>query len=238
MRKMNWAVLFTALVSVFTLSSCIDSEEGETYDLYEYVTVEDFMGTATLIGDQSGFTYVPVSSDVIAALQLKDGSYYKRALVAIQLAEPFSAEKSRYNITGISVYNYVPYKGFNENSDTLDIEGYGDYKFQGLTEPWVRSGYVNVPFSINIPTTNPSLDDFHLYVTGANTDTLFTKLRYTKDNSSAYNIMTEMVSFELPSNDPAFMNLRRDSIVVNIEAKGPNGDLKATSKKFHFNELF
>ena len=120
MKKMKWAVLFAALVSVVGFSSCLDSEEGESYDLYEYVTVDSYMGATTLVGDQSGYTYIPATKDVLAALLMKDGSYYKRALVAIKLAEEFSTGKKSFQISGIQVYDYLHYKSFTMAPDTLD----------------------------------------------------------------------------------------------------------------------
>ncbi len=239
MKKMKWAVLFAALVSVFGFSSCLDSEEGTNYDLYEYVTVDSYMGAATLVGDQSGITYVPTTKDVLASLELKDGGYYKRALVAIKLAEEFVAGKTSYNISGIQVYNYIPYKSCTMNPDTLK----GDYKFVNLgagnEKPWVRSGFANVSFSVQIPNATPSLNDFNMYITGASNDTLYAKLQYSKDNSAAYTSMSEMISFELPQYDPAYNQLNRgDSIVLTVVATGANGELKTNSSKFSFNDLY
>ncbi|MBQ8520274.1 MAG: hypothetical protein IJ456_02610 [Bacteroides sp.] len=243
MKKMKWAVLFAALVSVFGFSSCLDSEEGESYDLYEYVTVDSYMGTATLVGDQSGYTYIPVTTDVLSSLQMTDGSYYKRALVAIQLAEEYVAGKTSYQISGIQVYNYIPYKSCTMNPDTLS----GDFDFislgTGSSKPWVKSGYANVTFSVNIPNSTPSLNDFNMYITGASNDTLYAKLQYSADNSSAYTPMSEMISFEIPSNvmyDPEMsgsLNVT-DSLVLTVVAKGANGELKTTSSKFHRNDLY
>ncbi len=235
---MKWAVLFAALVSVIGFSSCLDGEEGETYDLYEYVTVENNMGTATLVGDQSGITYIPTSADVLSALALTDGGYYERALVAIKLAEEYVVGKTLYQISGIQVYNYIPYKDCTMNPDTLS----GDYNFVSLgtgnDRPWVKSGFANVSFSVQIPNTTPSLSDFNLYVTGASNDTLYAKLQYSKDNTSAITTMSEMISFELPSYDPAYGQVMgEDSIVLTVVAKSANGELKTTSPKFSVNEL-
>ena len=239
---MKWAVLFAAMVSVLGFSSCLESEEGDSYDLYEYVTVDSYMGTATLIGDQSGYTYVPVTKDVLSALEMKDGSFYKRALVAIKLAEEFTQGKTTFNISSVQVYNYIPYKECNVNPDTLDAKNYGDYDFlslgTGSSKPWVKSGFANVTFNVAIPDANPSLNDFHLYFTGASNDTLYAKLRYTKNNTTAYSSMSELVSFELPSYDPAYSQLQTsDSIVLTVVAKTANGVITTTSGKFAQRDL-
>lgn len=239
MKKMKWAVLFAALVSVVGFSSCLDSEEGESYDLYEYVTVDSYMGATILVGDQSGYTYIPTTKDVLAALLMKDGSYYKRALVAIKLAEEFSTGKKSFQISGIQVYNYLPYKSFTMAPDTLD----GDYNFislgTGNEKPWVKSGFANVSFSVQIPNASPSLDDFNMYITGASNDTLYAKLQYSKDNTSAYTTMSELISFELPSSDPAFGEFNpRDSIVLTVVAKTKDGETKTTTPKFAVSDLY
>lgn len=239
MKKMKWAVLFAALVSVIGFSSCLDSEEGETYDLYEYVTVTTgYMGTYTLKGDQSGITYIPTSSDVIASLAMKDGSYYKRALVAIKLAEEYVVGKTSYQISGIQVYNYVPYKDCTTEPDTIS----GDYDFVSLgtgnDRPWLKSGFANVTFSVGIPNSTPSLDDFNLYFTEVSNDTLYAKLQYSKDNSVPYTTMSELISFELSGYDPVLNQIGgNDSIVLTVVAKTKDGETKATSPKFSVNEL-
>lgn len=244
MKKMKWAVLFAALVTVLGFSSCLDSsEEGQNFDLYEYVTVDNFMGSPTLIGDNSGYTYIPTTKDILAALELKDGGYYKRALVAIKLAEPYNADKKSFNISAIQVYNYLVYKECNVNPDTLDAKGYGDYNFNSLgtgnDRPWVRNGFANVSFDLLIPDANPSLNDFHLYFTGGSNDTLYAKLRYTKDNTkNAYSSMKELISFDLPTYDPAYGKLApRDSFYLTITAKTANGEIKTTSGKFSRGDL-
>lgn len=242
---MKWAVLFAALVSVFGFSSCLESEEGNTYDLYEYVTVRGMGTSVTMKGDVSGCTFIPTSNDVIAALELKEGGYYKRALVAMKLAEAYVANQPSYKVSAVQVYNYLPYKNLNMAPDTLDAKGHGDFKFQNLgsgeSKPWVSSGFVNVNFGINVPTSTPSLNDFHLYITGASNDTLYTKLRYIKDNSNAYNSINELVSFEIPStvmyNPSISSNLNSDSIVITVVAKGHDKELKASTAKFHRSAL-
>ena len=245
MKKMKWAVLFAALVSVFGFSSCLESEKGDTYDLYEYVTIRGTGTSVTMKGDVSGCTFIPTSTDVLAALELKEGGYYKRALVAMKLAEAYVANQPSYKVSAVQVYSYLPYKSVNIAPDTLDTKGHGDYKFlnlgTGQSKPWVSAGFVNVNFEISVPTSTPSLDDFHLYVTGASNDTLYTKLRYVKDNTSAYTSINELVSFEIPSSvmyNPSISNvLNKDSIVLTVVAVGSNGELKSSTDKFHRKEL-
>ena len=229
MKKMKWAVLFAALVTMIGFTSCLSSEEGETYDLYEYVTVSSgYMGMTSLIGDQTGYYYTPNSEDVLAALKQKDGNYYPRALVALQVVEDIVANKTNYTISGIQVYNYVDWREATTNSDTLATKG--DYDFTSLSNSWVKSGYLNIPFNVMVP-SSPLLEDFNLYITGASNDTLYTKLHYSKDNTKAMNSMSEIISFRMPEYDDNYDALYgNDSIVVTVKAKGKNGELKSSSK--------
>ena len=229
MKKMKWAVLFAALVTMIGFTSCLSSEEGETYDLYEYVTVSSgYMGMTSLIGDQTGYYYTPNSEDVLAALKQKDGNYYPRALVALQVVEDIVANKNNYTITGIQVYNYVAWREATTNSDTLATKG--DYDFTSLSNSWVKSGYLNIPFNVMVP-SSPLLEDFNLYITGDSNDTLYTKLHYSKDNTKAMNSMSEIISFRMPEYDDNYDALYgNDSIVVTVKAKGKNGELKSSSK--------
>ena len=186
------------------------------------------MGTPSLVGDQTGYTYTPTSEDVLAALKQNDGNYYPRALVAIQLAEEFVANKTSYQISGIQVYNYVAWREVTTNPDTLVTKG--DYDFTSLSESWVRSGYLNIPFNVMVP-SSPLLEDFNLYITGASNDTLYTKLHYSKDNTSAVNSMSEVISFRMPDYDDNYETLYgSDSIIVTVKAKGTTGELKSSSK--------
>lgn len=229
MKKMKWAVLFAALVMMVGFTSCLSNEEGESYDLIEYVTVSSsYMGYTALIGDQSGNTYIPTSTDVLAALKQTDGNYYPRALVAIKLTEPFVANKPSYNVEAIQIYNYVPWKDATTNPDTLASKG--DYDFSNLSNSWVKSGYLNIPFEVLVP-ANPRLEDFNLYITSSSNDTLYTKLHYSKDNTSAVNAMSEMISFRMPDYDDNYDALyNNDSIVVTVKANGKTGELKSSSK--------
>lgn len=239
MKKMKWAVLFAALVSVFGFSSCLSESEGSGIDWNEYVTIDSYMGVATLKGDNTGFTYIPTSSDVLASLALKDGGYYKRAMVGIQLAdgEEYAQGKTSYQISGVQVYAYLAYKDCTMSPDTLNGDFYFTSLGTGNSAPWVKSGFANVTFDLMIPTTTPSLDDFNMYITGASNDTLYAKLQYSKDNNSANLVMKEMISFELPSYDPNYGKLNGDSIVLTVVANSKNGDLKTSTPKFHRNEL-
>lgn len=237
---MKLVAAFAALVSVFGLSSCLDSgDSGPSFDFSEGIIVKEYMGAPYLLGEYTGYTYTPVNSSVLASLQLSNGSYYKRATVGLTLAEgeKITEGKTSYKISAITVYqnNLIPYKGFNLQSDTLK----GDSKLKSLTldnaRMWARYGFVNVPFSINV-SKQISLDDFHLYVTDVKEDTLYTKFRCTKDNSQGFQTTGGVISFELPFSDPRFyeqysqLQQKKDSIVIKVIANGEDGELEAIAK--------
>lgn len=241
MRKMNWAVLFAAFVSVIGFSSCLDNEEGDSYDVIEYVTVIDNGYAPCLVGDGSGYTYNPINSDVLAGLKFTDGTgYWKRALVGIHLAEELVETKKNFQISGITIFSPVTYKEATEQSDTLK----NDYPFvslgTGSEKPWAKTGYLNVPFSVGIPNNTPNLNDFNLYTVDASNDTVYTKLHYSKDNSTSYTTMSETISFEFsPYNNgnAYYPTPKNDSIVVKVIATGKDKEL-GTFTKCSYRDLY
>ena len=54
-----------------------------------------------------------------------------------------------------------------------------------------------------------------------------------------YTTMSELISFELPSSDPAFGEFNpRDSIVLTVVAKTKDGETKTTTPKFAVSDLY
>lgn len=246
MKKMKLAAIFAGLVSMFTLSSCLDDgDSGTNYDFYEIVTVEDgSMYGAVLKGDAWGYTYVPVSSTVLASLKDSEGNYYKRAQVGIKLMEGelISEGKKSYQISEIGVFGILNYKDFNLQPDTLK----NDYALVSLETSndkiWAINGYVNIPFSFKTNTTL-SLNDFHLYATGAKEDTLLTRFQQTKGDESAYQTGSGLISFHMPFNNVEFYEKyyqlvpKNDSIVVKVTAKGDNDQELVSTVKCSFSNM-
>lgn len=250
MKKMKLAVAFAALVSVFGFSSCLDSGEGgPTYDGADFVTVKEAMGFPYL-ASESGLTLNPVSSTVLSQLAQKDGSYYSRAYVGFKLAEGEVATegKTSYKISEINVFYPLLYKGFNMNADTLKAD-YAITSFESvipnimtLNHIWAKNGYVNIPFTFK---TNKqlSIDAFHLYVTDAKEDTLYTQFRQSVGEDNASQKGNGVISFAMPFNkdwnfQEKYEQLQptHDSIVIKVSAKGENGTTLVQTTKYRWEE--
>ena len=97
-----------------------------------------------------------------------------------------------------------------------------------------------VEFGVDVASSNVAsfYKDIHMYVTGAQADTLYTKLRYVKPTETGQNYSV-LTSFELPKYASEYYMLqpKNDSIVIKVEAEGKlNEDLKAFAK-YSFSEL-
>lgn len=60
--KMKWAVALTALVSVFTLTSCFDSDDDGTRQVGGFVKVNNYFGTT--LTNVTGFKYTPTPTSL------------------------------------------------------------------------------------------------------------------------------------------------------------------------------
>lgn len=226
---MFFLAVLTACVSI-GLSSCLDNNNGTDSDYNAYVTVmEDYVGRAYLASDD-GLSFYPINSTVLYNLQLNDGTYWKRAYVGVKFTEDYVAGKTSYDISDVVVYYAIPYANFNERPDTLS----GDYAFTSLDRNmWVKNGFVNVEFDLKVSGQNSQtfLNDIHMYVTKASNDTLYTKLRYVKENTYGQDYSFFM-SFGLPVFNQWYGQLvpQNDSIIVKVEAEGNYESLSAISK--------
>ena len=64
MKKMRYAVWFTALLAVFTFSSCLDSDGGGQRQGMDIVRVEGFMGSYSF-KSASGYELMPSNASQI-----------------------------------------------------------------------------------------------------------------------------------------------------------------------------
>lgn len=233
---MMWIAMLAAFLCVVGFSSCVENK-GLDYDFMDCVTVtDDGLGRVCLVCDETGLRLYPTNSSVLNALRMTDGSYYKRAYVGVKLMEEYTQAKKEYNISELYVSYPIPYMGFNMKKDTLN----GDYGFGGLNRSWARTGFVNVEFNVNVENDNTSTfyNDLHMYVTGAENDTLFTKLRYVKPVENGRNY-TVFVSFELPRFCPEYnqLNPKGDTIIIKVEAEGRFKDDLQISTPYSYREL-
>lgn len=123
MKKMKLAAMFAALVSVFTFSSCLDSDDnGVDYDAVDYFTLKEYLGAYYLAGDISGCSFVPVSQSVLASIKYTNSDKYaNRFYGAVKFAEGESVTegKTSYKISEIIPQLVLSDKEFNTRPDTL-----------------------------------------------------------------------------------------------------------------------
>ncbi|MGL4851523.1 MAG: hypothetical protein ACRC3Z_02550 [Phocaeicola sp.] len=239
MKKTKLAVFVTALLSVFTLTSCLNGSNSTVYDIYEVVTVESYSGIPYLKGDGTNNIYNPATTSVLSSLLLKDGGYYKRAQVGIKLAEGeklIDGMNKTYKIAEIQVYDYISYKTCNLRPDTLKAEKYELVNLEaGSSRVWAANKYVNIPFTFRT-NTQLTADNFEVYAYKAVEDTLFLRFQQTKGSESSYSVGTGLISFEMPIYEAPFSHYynqtipsANDSIIIAVTALGDNGtEIKKT----------
>ncbi len=242
MKKIKLAAIFAALVSMFTFSSCLDSSEGNSYDCVAIVSVKgSALGGYYLLSDD-GVTFNPVSSTVLENIKLTDGTYLQRfyAAMKFQEGEVLGNEKKSYKITSVDVYGQIPYKNFNTQPDTLK----GDFGIANISSAaWAANGYVNIPVTYYYPTTSNNavnFNDFNLYATDAQQDTLYTVFQQTKERSASNAQATQLMSFKMPFDNSQFANYyyqlepKSDSIVIKITAKILDGKPLVKTAKYRY----
>lgn len=228
MKKFKFAALFAVFVSVIGFSSCLDDSKSDTYDLYDYVTVvNDPSGMSAMkcmVGDMSGIVLMPSNEGVLSKLKLNDGSYYERAYVGVKFAdgEEISSSKTRYMVSEITVVEALPYQSFNLMPDTLDAKGYGNHGFSTISKNlWAKTGFITVPFELRVTNDHVSTfyKDIHMYIEKASNDTLYTRMRYVRENMEGTTYQF-LMSFKLPKRLPIYNTMRPkgDTIVVKVSA--------------------
>jgi hypothetical protein len=240
MKTLKMAAVLAALGSTFALTSCLDSDSSNVYDLYENIIVKESMGMPYLQGEYTGNIYNPASTSVLSDLLLSDGTYYKRATVGIRLADgqTLSSETSTYTITAITVTTAINYKSFNLQGDTLSTQTPINSLVYSSSKAWARYGYVNVPFTLDA--SSASLSDFNLYAYEAKDDTLFTRFQFSGKAGSSR--ISDFISFEMPFSNYAFsqyynqLQPKNDSIVITVSALGENDATLTSSMKYRYTE--
>lgn len=245
MKKVKFAALFAAFVSVIGFSSCLGDDKTESYDLYDYVTLTDVAGSTSrlksMISDTYGLTLEPQNESVIKALKLTDGSYYERAYVGVKLVEDIEPTRTKYTVSEMQVVEAIPYQGFNQNPDTLDAMGYGNHGFTAVSKnTWAKTGFLTVPFELRVLDKHASTfyKDIHMYIDKASNDTLYTRLRYVRENMEgmAYQFL---MSFKLPKANPIYYQMRpkNDSIIIKVTAPYNEFQNVESFAKCRFSEL-
>lgn len=242
MKKMKLAVMFAALVSALTFSSCLngDGDSESSWDAADFVTVKEFYGSPCLLTDH-GLTLSPASSSVLSKLVNGTSGYYPRAFVYYKLAEGevFTEGKTSYNISAIVGGTILSSKEFNIAPDTLQA----DYSITSFDSSdfgnslWAKNGYINIPFTTKV-NSNTTINAFHLYATGVKEDTLLTRFHQDAGGENAYQSKGGFICYKLPFNNPLYNQLepKQDSIVIKVVAKGENNTTLVKTAKYRWSE--
>ena len=220
-------MLLTALVSVFTLSSCFNSDTGERWDWACFATVQETYMGVYLSGDD-GVTYYPTNPDYLR-LNTSDGSvkYAERVFVYMKYVEETGTTpkaKSK-NVTIVSASG-IPVRSLCDRPDTIkNTLPLATFNAMGVTR-----GYVTVDFALYYAGGNISFDLFPEKVEG-DLLTLRLKQTYGKDaygtNPQGYLMSFKMPNFDNLQNQIQDLGLdpltpEQDSIYVKVIATGSN----------------
>lgn len=242
MKRIHFISLVILLFSVFTFSSCLDSDNESSFDWGGYVTLDSYMGY-TLKPDFSDYSFIPSNPEVLKIVDKDNkptGEYMERGYVLVKFAEgevfPQEGKKS-YNV---SIFDASLLFTKEMSMDEPEIVEDSNPIYQLETtygKAWVSNGYFNVPF---IPTydkrENIKLEDFDLYVEGVKDNILYLRLNHsiTKiDNPIPTENISLLISFKhhltksyLLTKYSGLQPDEKDIIQVKIIAKGLNKDIE------------
>ena len=239
MKKMKFAALFAALISVISLSSCLNDSSSDGYDGGAVVSLKSYLGSYYYITDD-GVSLFPENTNVLAGLKLKDGTYLERFYGVFKLSEgeAISPNKTSYKISELAISDYIVYQPMTTMPDTIKAN-HGIQDIDGKL--WAANGYLNIPvLFFTSPTSKVNAYDFQAYATGASKDTLFVTLQQSRNiEANDYPVTSpQLLSFSMPFGKSDFENIFRqvqpknDTLVIKVSAKvhGKNVPIVRTTK--------
>ena len=156
---LKFSTLLVALASVFTFSSCLNSNNDSTYPAYaSYVTItgDQFLGYT--FHSDFGCTLRPTSASVQEVLPGLGNSKVKRAYVAFDLA---SETENGQNLEAGKIYDIILRQSYYANYaiptyNTIKLTAASDslitknkYVQDVNKDIWASNGYVNALITIN-----------------------------------------------------------------------------------------
>lgn len=231
MKQTKFLLLGVILLIGTTFTSCLNGDSESLYDIGEMVTIEkDAILTPKIIGDFTGYTYIPSNPQVI---RYQDLTYPERAILYFKLdeGEVITEGKTKYKVSIVPNYtSVIPTKDFNYGLDTLKT--YNLIQFRET--PWQAENYLSLQFDFKY--TYSSIVDFDLCPTKAEGDILHLKFNHSVGNENAYEQGSGVYSFRLPNKwelqsrldeleDGGTLDMEADSITFKIWGEGPNSDI-------------
>jgi hypothetical protein len=235
MKQVKLFVIAVAIFVGITFDSCINSENENVWDGYDYVTIIEegaLGGYITLVGDFSGCTFIPSNPSF---LQLQTNEYPKRARVFYKLAKDqvIVEGKTEYNIEIVSCDLLLPVKDF---SRTGNISGLPTTPLIQLDaqNTWAANDYINIGFTFHTD-GKTTVQNFDLFAEKAEDNTLYVKLNHSENVVASYEGIG-LISLPIPpfiqlselypsldlSNTLIPFGENKDSIYIKVTADGNN----------------
>ena len=227
---LKFSTLLVALASVFTFSSCLNSDDSSNYPAYaSYVTIsgDQFMGYT--FHSDFGCTLRPTSASVQEVLPGLGNSKVKRAYVAFDLA---SETENGKNLEVGKIYDIILRQSYYANyaiptyntikltaaSDSLIIKN--KYVQDVNKDIWASNGYVNALITINYQQNKTF--SMNTYYSEEDIDVANNTLNlnlYYNSNSESQNAQGQSVfSFRLPEEVIYNNHFSTDSITLVLNA--------------------
>ncbi len=193
MKTSFFKVCLAALLAVFSLSSCLESNDDGTRSNYGFFKPVSLMGYSYYV-DASGFKYVPTTTSSTSTTTPS----YASDLVLLQYSynvNNLTMESTSVDITLLASPYYVRALEYVSEAETEDNKALSIYNIEGLGL-W-GTDYLILPISTRVhkSTTNDTFETeaanhhFELYMdeegSSDNQNVLRLKLRYTIDDVTA-----------------------------------------------------
>lgn len=228
---LKFSTLLVALASVFTFSSCLNSNNDSTYPAYaSYVTItgDQFLGYT--FHSDFGCTLRPTSASVQEVLPGLGNSKVKRAYVAFDLA---SETENGKNLEVGKIYDIILRQSYYANYaiptyNTIKLTAASDSlitknkSVQSIDEKniWASNGYINALITINYQQNKTF--SMNTYYSEEDIDVANNTLNlnlYYNSNSESQNAQGQSVfSFRLPEEVIYNNHFSTDSITLVLNA--------------------
>ena len=227
---LKFSTLLVALASVFTFSSCLNSNNDSTYPAYaSYVTItgDQFLGYT--FHSDFGCTLRPTSASVQEVLPGLGNSQVKRAYVAFDLA---SETENGKNLEVGKIYDIILRQSYYANYaiptyNTIKLTAASDslitknkYVQDVNKDIWASNGYVNALITINYQQNKTF--SMNTYYSEEDIDVANNTLNlnlYYNSNSESQNAQGQSVfSFRLPEEVIYNNHFSTDSITLVLNA--------------------
>jgi hypothetical protein len=227
---LKFSTLLVALASVFTFSSCLNSDDSSNYPAYaSYVTItgDQFLGYT--FHSDFGCTLRPTSASVQEVLPGLGNSKVKRAYVAFDLA---SETENGKNLEVGKIYDIILRQSYYANYaiptyNTIKLTAASDslitknkYVQDVNKDIWASNGYVNALITINYQQNKTF--SMNTYYSEEDIDVANNTLNlnlYYNSNSESQNAQGQSVfSFRLPEEVIYNNHFSTDSITLVLNA--------------------